>query len=501
MKKRLYVPTDPQKLIIDFELAHQRCGIFAGMGLGKTSSTLCVLDSLFDYGIETKPALIIAPKRVAQSTWPGELKKWSNFSALDVSVLLGSPAQRVQALKRDVPLFTINYENIPWLLEWLKTNEWEWPFGTVIADESTRLKSTRVVQLISKKGNAFLRSSGGSVRGGALAEIAHAHVHRWINLTGTPAPNGLKDLWGQTWFLDKGERLGRSFSAFEQRWFMHVVGNNNYQKLAPMPHADREIHARLRDICLALDPRKFFDLEKPITRTIYVELPDSARQLYKKLSKEFYAELEGTPIVATNAASKSMKCLQLASGAIYTESADGKTLQWKEIHDVKLQALQSVIEEAAGMPVLVSYFFKSDKARLAKAFPKARLLDDDPQTIEDWNDGKIPVLLCHPESAGHGLNLQDGGNILVFFSHWWSLESFVQTVERIGPMRQKQSGYNRPVYVYFIVARGTEDENVMLRRATKQKVEDVLMEALHWRDKTEQRSQYIEQMIENIEIG
>ena len=232
----------------------------------------------------------------------------------------------------------------------------------------------------------------------------------------------------------------------------------------------------MRDLCLSLDARDYFDISEPIVNVIRVELPTKARRLYKDMEREMFLALEcGTEVEAFNAASKTIKCLQLANGAIYT---DDTCSAFAEIHDAKLQALEDVIEEAAGMPVLVAYHFKSDLARLQRAFPKGRALDKDPQTIRDWNAGKIPVLFAHPASAGHGLNLQDGGNILAFFGHWWGLEQFQQIIERIGPTRQAQAGHDRPVFIHHIVAADTVDEIVMARRETKREIQDLLLEAM-----------------------
>lgn len=311
--------------------------------------------------------------------------------------------------------------------------------------------------------------------------ISRTRVKRFIELTGTPSPNGLKDLWGQVWFIDRGQRLGTSFGAFTQRWFQQVqVGaDRNAVQLVPFPHSQVEIQTKLKDICLSIEAKDYFDIKEPIFNTIEVELTGKARKLYDEMEKEMFIELSAnTEVEAFNAASKTMKCLQLASGSIYTDDQGN----WQPIHDLKLQALESIVEEACGMPVLVAYHFKSDLARLEKVFPQGKQLDKDPKTIHDWNAGKIPVLFAHPASAGHGLNLQDGGNILVFFSHWWDLEQYQQIIERIGPTRQAQAGHERPVYIHHIIAKNTIDSVVMERRDSKREVQDLLMEAMKHRE-------------------
>lgn len=426
--------------------------------MGKTTATLTALSAL--ELVEPGPALVVAPLRVAQSTWPSEAKKWAHLSDVEIVPIVGTPAQRAAALKKDAPVYTTNYENLPKLVEHFGTR---WPFKKIVADESTKLKGFRLRQ--------------GGKRAQALGKVAHAHATRFIELTGTPSPNGLIDLWGQAWFLDRGERLGRSFRGFTDRWFRseRVGADPHAVKLEPYPHARGEIENRLRDLCLSLDARDWFDIREPIVTTIEVDLPDAVRKLYNDMEREMFMSFQDNDIEAFNAASRTIKCLQIANGAVYVDEAASA---YEEVHDAKLQALEEVIEEAAGMPVLVSYHFKSDLARLQKAFPKGRVLDKDPQTIDDWNAGKIPLLFAHPASAGHGLNLQDGGNILAFFGHWWNLEEFQQIVERIGPTRQAQAGHDRPVFIYHIIARDTVDELVMARRESKREVQDLLLDAM-----------------------
>ena len=447
-----------QRVIVDHLCDRPRVAVWAGMGLGKTSSTLAALDIL--ELVEPGPTLVLAPKRVATSTWPGEVRKWGNLRHLEVVPIVGDPDQRRAALRRDAPIFAINYDNIPWLVETLGER---WPFRKVVADESTRLKGFRMRQ--------------GGVRAQALARVAHKKVGRFIELTGTPSPNGLIDLWGQAWFLDAGERLGRSFRAFTDRWFAQErYGPDPHDvKLVPRSFAQEQIEGRLRDLCLSLDARDWFDLREPIVTTIRVELPKKARAIYEDMEREMFAQIAGSDVEAFNAASRTIKCLQIANGAIYTDEA---STRFSEVHDLKIQALESIVEECAGAPLLVAYHFKHDLARLLKAFPRGRHLDDDPSTIDEWNAGRIPILFAHPASAGHGLSLQDGGHRLAFFSHWWSLEERLQIVERIGPTRQAQSGYDRPVYVYNIVATDTVDELVMARVASKREVQDLLLEAM-----------------------
>lgn len=438
-----------------------RCAGWAGMGTGKTVSTLTALAALQDLADEGGKILVLGPLRVAQSVWPDEVAKWDHLSRVfEVSVVTGDRAERQRALRADANLFTMNYENVPWLIDAL---EGDWPFHTVIADEATRLKGFRL--------------KGGGQRARVLAKFAHRGPKRWINLTGTPAPNGLKDLWGETWFLDAGERLGRTFTAFTDRWFQ--VDFDGYG-LRPLPFAQEQIHDKLADICLSIEHQ--LDVQEPIINDIYVDLPRAAMARYREMEREMFTMLGEHEIEAFNAASRTNKCLQLANGAVYLNPEDPderrREKEWKEVHTAKLDALESIVNEASGMPVLVAYQFVSDKERILKAFPTFRELDTKPQTIRDWNAGKIPGLVVHPESAGHGLNLQDGSNILAMFGQTWNLEHYLQVIERIGPTRQVQSGHPRPVYVHRILARGTVDEMVLARLDGKRTVQDVLMEAM-----------------------
>ncbi|WP_369952297.1 SNF2-related protein [Ralstonia syzygii] len=455
VSRRPFTPRGYQDAIMEWALDRERSGVWAGMGMGKTVSTLTALDIL--ELVEPGPALVLAPLRVAASTWPDEASKWDHLHNVEVSAVVGTPEKRRAALRRPASVFTTNYENLPWLIEHLGD---KWPFRKVVADEATKLKSFRLRQ--------------GGKRAQALGRVAHSKVSRFIELTGTPSPNGLQDLWGQAWFLDQGVRLGRTYDSFRQRWFQAIPGGDGYQQIRPLPHAQREIEERLRDLCLSLDARDYFDIREPIVNVIRVDLPSKVRKLYRDMEREMFMQIDEHEVEAFSAAARTIKCLQLANGAAYTD--DGGS--WTEVHDAKLQALESVIEEAAGAPVLVAYHFKSDLARLQHTFPRGRVLDKDPQTIRDWNAGKIPVLFAHPASAGHGLNLQDGGNILAFFGHWWNLEEFQQIVERIGPTRQAQAGHDRPVFIHHIVAADTVDELVMARRETKREVQDLLLEAM-----------------------
>jgi len=430
---------------------HPRCAIFAAPGSGKTGASLVSLQgiNLLDEG----PGLILAPRRVAQDTWPKEVRKWDGLN-VSIVAIKGDAAQRARCLRRKADFYTINYEQLPWLVAHLGD---AWPFRTIIADESTRLKGFRLRQ--------------GGARTKALAKVAwRSDIERFILLTGTPAPNGLKDLWGQLWFLDKGERLGRTFDNFASRWFRPSWDGYGIE---PFKHSQKEIQDRISDICITIDPGDYIPIDEPIERIIEVELPPAARELYSEMERTMF--IEALEVEAPNAAARTNKCLQLCNGFVYDEQGN-----WTEVHDVKLDALESIIEEAGGMPVLVGYQFKADLARLKKRFPKLVTLDD--ITVEQFATGHYPILAGHPASMGHGVDgLQDGTHIMVDFSSGWNLEYDQQVIERIGPMRQIQSGHPRPVYRYRIVATDTVDEMVAERRATKRSVQDILLAAMNRR--------------------
>lgn len=451
---RDFTPHGYQHPMVDHLVSHKRCALWVFMGAGKTVVTLTALD-LLSLAEDVYPALILAPLRVAKTTWPDEVQSWRHLSHLNVIAITGDETERRAALAMDAQIYTTNYEQLAWLTEYWGDR---WPYKTVVSDESTRLKSFRLRQ--------------GGKRAQALAKVAHGAGTRFWELSGTPAPNGLQDTWGQMHFIDKGERLGRTFSAFTSRWFQTAP---NGFGIVPLKHAQAEIQDKLRDVCLTVDAKDWFDLKAPIVSTVYVDLPMKARKHYAEMEKAMFTEIAGHEIEAFGAAARTNKCLQIANGAAYV---NGSNEEWQDLHDAKIQALDSIVEEANGAPVLCAYHFKSDLARLKKAFPKARVLDSKPQTIKDWNAGKIQLLFAHPASAGHGLNLQHGGNILVYFAHTWNLEERQQILERIGPVRQLQAGYDRPVFVYLIVARDTVDELVISRVDEKQTVQDILLSAM-----------------------
>lgn len=448
-----YTPRPFAALAMQHMANVERCALWAKPGMGKTTMTMTFLEHLHNVWGEDAPTLVIAPLRVARDGWTTEVRKWDHLRGLEVSPVLGTADQRRAALRRDVQVYTTNFEQLPWLIDEL---DGRWPFHTVVADEATKLKGFRLRQ--------------GTQRAQALARVAHKHVHRWINLTGTPASNGLEDLWGQTWFLDAGQRLGRTFSAFRERWFRPTKQGQFHQWRAA-EHAADEIHARLADICLTLDPKDWFDIQDPIVNVIEVALPASAQGKYREMERELFTMIDAVGVEAVSAAAKYGKCLQMATGAVFLE--DGVT--WVRVHDEKLDALQELVEATGDDPLLVAYHYTHERARLLERFPGALdLSKKDDLTAAKAGQGK--VWLGQPASMGHGVDgLQEHCNTVVFFAQDPNLEYHDQILERVGPMRQLQAGKNRPVFLHYLVARGTIDEVEMLRRQSKRSVQDALM--------------------------
>jgi SNF2 family DNA or RNA helicase len=450
MKRRELVAKEFQNIGLKFLYETLRANLWSHMGMGKTATCLMLVDLLKIAGSSFFPVLVIAPKRVCELVWPAEVLRWDRFADITVSLVLGNRKEREDALLVRADVYVINYDNIQWLVEHYGDR---WPFRIVIADESTRLKNFRTKQ--------------GGARSGALGTIAKG-VGRWINLTGTPSPNGLRDLWGQTWFIDFGSRLGSSYSAFLKRWF-HT---DPYTKVVtPLAGAEKEIHEKLADCTLALRAEDWFNIHEPITMNIPVQLPPAAMRLYEEMERDFFISIGTTNIVAVNAMAKSQKLLQMANGCVY----DGASVP-HQVHEAKIEGLQSVVEDMGGEPIIVTYFYKFDIPMIKKAFPKARIFDGQ-QAEDDWNAGRVEMLLLHPQSAAHGVNLQHGGRCMVFFAHMWDLELRLQAIERIGPTRQAQSGYNRAVLIYNLVAQNTMDEVVLDRLDGKKSVQDALMAA------------------------
>lgn len=467
MTRRKYIPRAFAPAVADFFAEHPRCALWAKPGMGKSVLTLSHLEVCYSVMGETEPTLVLAPLRVARDGWAHESSKWEHLAGFDVVPVVGDTATRIAALKVDAPVYTTNYEQLNWLCDYFSEKGRKWPFRRVVADEATRLKSFRLKQ--------------GSVRAQALAKFAHVHVKEFIELVGTPSPNGLKDLWGQMWFLDQGQRLGRSYASFEERWFAYkriIDAISHKPGIVPViqPFASEQIHERLADICMSLDPKDWFDLQEPIVNVIEVELSTSAKVKYRELEKELFAQFEGMDVEVFNAAGLTNKCLQLANGAVYLDPERYGKGAFVECDFGKIEALTELVEETGDDPILVAYQFKSDLARLLKAFPDALDLSRDDH-MAGAKAGKGKVWLGHPASVGNGVDgLQAYCNRICFFAQDWNLEYHDQILERVGPMRQYQEGKTCGVFIDYIVARDTLDEVVMGRRSGKASAQAALMD-------------------------
>jgi len=452
-------PREYQKLARRFFVDRERAALWAKPGMGKTGSTLLTLTDLVLSG-DSDRILVVGPKRVAQDVWRDELPRWPDAHDVlgDVVSLVGDVKHRERGLRIPARVYAINYESLPWLVD--RFGE-AWPFDTVVADESSKLRGFRLGQ--------------GTLRARALSRNAHGRIRRFYQLTGTPAANSLSALWGQIWFLDEGKRLGRSFEAYKERWF-YSSGEHGKAVLTPLPFAQEQITEALSDLCLTLRPSDWFDLREPVRTRVRVTLPPAAMAIYKRFRKEMYAALDDNRSVsAFSAAAKTMKCLQLANGAAYT-NPEGTV--WSEVHTAKLEALEEIVEETTDSSVMVAYQFVADRQRILKAFPKAVDLAT-PRGMAAFKAGDAPLGVGHPASVGHGVDgLQEVCNSLVFFGHWWDAEEREQIIERVGPMRQAQAGKDRPLFLYDIVADGTIDDVVMSRHETKRSVQELLMEAM-----------------------
>lgn len=413
--------------------------------VSKTVSTLTAVQELMYDRFEIDRCLVIAPKRVAESTWPEEIDKWEHIH-LTYSVAVGSAQERKTALHRDTDLHIINRENVPWLVELLGS---KWPYDMVVLDELSSFKSNK------------------AQRFKALRKV-RSKIKRIVGLTGTPTPNGLIDLWPQIYLLDQGERLGKTITKYRDDYFRpgwsqgHIV-----YKWQLRDGAEDQIYEKLEDICISMKSTDWLTMPERIDQVVTVEMDAKSRAKYDRLEKDMLLPLEGSDVVADGAAVLTNKLLQLANGAIYDED---KVVQ--HIHDAKLDRLEDAVEAANGRPLLVYYSYRHDLDRIRERFPQAKTLES-PQDIKDWNDRQIELLVCHPASAGHGLNLQDGGSVIIWFGLPWSLELYQQANARLY-----RQGQRKTVRIYHIVTKNTMDEQVLRALERKDTSQEALMAAL-----------------------
>lgn len=434
-----FMPHDYQKYAIEYIKSHPVTALFLDMGLGKTVTTLTAIRDLMYDAFEVERVLVVAPLRVARDTWPDELRKWDHLKELTCSVVVGTMAERRRALQQYADIYIVNRENLAWLYENSRLD-----FDMVVLDELSSFKNHQ-----SKRFRAM--------------KALRPKVKRIVGLTGTPGGNGLMDLWAEFRILDMGERLGRYISQYRNLYFQPDKRNGMVvYSYKPLPGAEEAIYHQIADITVSMKATDYLEMPELVSVAKEVRLSEKEKERYDELKKSLVLELPGGEVTSANAASLTLKLSQMANGAIYT---DGKDVA--AIHDRKLDVLEDLVESANGKPVLVAYWFKHDKDRIRERM-EARELKE-PQDFADWNAGKIPVALIHPASAGHGLNLQQGGSILI-----WSLELYQQTNARLW--RQGQA--DKTVIIQHIVAKDTIDERILNVLKHKNGTQAALIEAV-----------------------
>lgn len=443
-----YMPHAYQERATRFIIDHPNCVLFLDMGLGKTVVTLTAIQQLMEDYLEINKVLIVAPKSVALNTWPAEVRKWEHLKGLRLSVVMGTAAQRRKAIEADADIYVVNRENLAWMVRYQDLELVSWPYNCVVLDESSSFKNPQ-----SRRYKAIRRMRW--------------KIYRMIELTGTPSPNGLMDLWSQIELLDKGERLGRTLTTYRSRYFTPGRHNGHVvYEWRPKPGAREQITEAIGDICLSMRAEDYLEMPDLITAGTDIVLTDAELKGYREFEKEQLMEVDETEIEAVTAAALTNKLLQYTGGAVYDSEHD-----WHEVGRSKLDVLSDLVE-AAGEPVLVFYAYQHELARI-----QAELKEYDPVTfkgepdiLERWNRGEIRVLLCHPASVAFGLNMQEGGRIIVWYTPTWNLELYQQANARLY-----RQGQGKPVLLYHLVALGTMDERVMEALAGKTSTQEYLM--------------------------
>lgn len=445
-----FKPHNYQKYCIEKVIENENIGLMLDMGLGKTIITLTAITELkFNY-FDINKVLIIAPKKVAESTWGNEIDKWRHLKDLKVSKVLGSLTKRIKALNTRADIFIINRENVSWLVDYYRQ---DWPFDMVVVDEFSSFKNHASKRFKSLK-------------------MIKGKIKRFVGLTGTPAPNGLKDLWAQVYLLDQGERLGKNISVFRDRYFNYRrFGYSNFGEYEIKEGAEKAIKDKISDICISMKAEDYLELPDIIYDDVPIDLDTKSKKQYEELEKKMVLSLGTTDIDVASAAALSGKLLQLSNGAIYDENK-----KVHEVHDCKIERFVELIEQLNRKPALVFYNFKHDLERIKKALAKSKLKVVELKTPEDekeWNKGNIDILLAHPASAAYGLNLQDGGNHVVWFGLNWSLELYQQANKRLHRQGQKEK-----VIIHHLITKGTRDEDVMRAIENKGNIQEELLQSL-----------------------
>jgi len=442
----IYKPHDYQTYATNFILDHPVAAVFLDMGLGKSVITLTAIYDLCLDSFLVRKVLVIAPLRVARDTWPTEIQKWDHLKGLTYSVAVGTEAERIAALQRKAHVYIINRENVQWLVE---ESGVPFDFDMVVIDELSSFKSYQ-----AKRFRSLLK--------------VRPQVKRIVGLTGTPSTNGLMDLWAEFRILDLGKRLGRFITHYRNKYF--IPDKKNAQivfSYKPLPSAEDAIYRAISDITISMKAVDHLQMPECVMNEVKVTLSEKERKVYNTLKKELVVSLKGEEIDASNSAALAGKLSQLANGAVYSEDKN-----FIEFHNRKLDALEDLIEAANGKPVLVAYWFKHDLARIKKRFQVRELLTS--QDIQDWNNGKIPVAVIHPASAGHGLNLQYGGSTMIWFGLTWSLELFQQANARLWRQGQQAD----TVVIHMIITADTVDERITSALNSKEKIQSALIDAV-----------------------
>lgn len=446
----IYTPHPYQKYCIDRVVTDPAIGLFLDMGLGKTVITLTAINELKYNRFEVRKILIIAPKKVAEATWSKEAAKWEHLKKLRFSLILGSQTKRIRALNTPADVYIINRDNVSWLVDYYRN---AWPFDMVVIDESSSFKNPRAKRFKSLR----------MIRG---------HIARLVELTGTPAPNGLVDLWAQIYLLDGGQRLGKHITGFRERYFDPDKRNaRQVFTYKPKEGAGTAVEERISDICVSMKAEDYLQLPDIVYDDIPVVLDSQAKKLYEKMEKEMLIQVDESTIDAGTAAVLSNKLMQLCNGAVYDESGFAA-----EIHGCKLEAFCELVDSLNRQPVLVFYNFQHDRERIKNALKKSGLRVRElktPRDETDWNERKIDILLAHPASAAYGLNLQDGGNHVIWFGLNWSLELYQQANKRLHRQGQKQK-----VIVHHLIVEDARDEDVIAALQDKCVTQDKLIDSL-----------------------
>ena len=451
----IFKPHDYQSYCIEYIRSHPVSALFLDMGLGKTVITLTALRDLMLDTCEVSKVLVIGPLRVARDTWPAEVEKWDHLKNLDVSVIVGTKKERLAAINHPALIYVVNRENVKFLVEHYEKNGLRWDFDCIVIDELSSFKNHQSQRF------KWLRK-------------VRPFVKRWIGLTGTPTSNGLMDLWAEIGILDGGERLGRFIGRYREAYFKASSMNPQTGvvfQYVPRPGAEEQIYERISDITISMKALDYLDMPDCVYTQHYVEMDKKEREYYERLRRDMIIPLEDADIDAANAASLTGKLLQMANGAVYDENGNARF-----IHERKLDALEDLIEAANGQPVLIAYWFKHDRQRIGIRLAKMGLVArniKESQDIKDWNEGRIPVALIHPASAGHGLNIQQGGHILIWFGLTWSLELYQQTNARLWRQGQRET-----VTIHHIICKDTVDEDVMAALEQKDITQEKLISAV-----------------------